>query len=176
SVNVSSRFGASTLNNGNMKMMNGAELYDYFSSFSNVDQISFPRWNSELRDSNFDWWNLATQTGIVQNHNVSIQAGSETLQYNSSVRNYDEEDAVNGFDFNLNNFRFKPTYNPTDWLTIKPQLNGSMREVDNKQYSTTAMYSNLPWDSPYDEEGNLVPHRYSGWVNNASTNYLYDLQ
>lgn len=176
SVNVSSRFGASTLNNGNMKMMNGAELYDYFSSFSNVDQISFPRWNSDLRDSNFDWWNLATQTGIVQNHNVSIQGGSETLQSYMSVGYYDEEGAVKGFDFNRYNFRFKTTYKPTDWLTIKPQLNGSMREVDNKQYSTTAMYSNLPWDSPYDEEGNLVPHRYSGWVNNASTNYLYDLQ
>ena len=23
----------------------------------------------------------------------------------------------------------------------------------------------LPWDSPYDKDGNLVPHRYSGWVN-----------
>src|SRR5690606_33634500 len=49
-------------------------------------------------------------------------------------------------------------------------------DVEDRQYSTTAMYSNLPWDSPYDEDGNLVPHRYSGWVNSASTNYLYDLQ
>src|SRR5699024_662333 len=102
--------------------------------------------------------------------------GSETLQSYMSVGYYDEEGAVKGFDFNRYNFRFKTTYKPTGWLTIKPQLNGSMREVDNKQYSTTAMYSNLPWDSTYDEEGNLVPHRYSGWVNNASTNYLYDLQ
>ena len=38
------------------------------------------------------------------------------------------------------------------------------------------MYSMLPWDSPYDKDGNLVPHRYSGWVNTQQTNYLYDLQ
>lgn len=46
----------------------------------------------------------------------------------------------------------------------------------DQQYSVTAMYSMFPWDSPYDENGNLVPHRYSGWVNAAQTNYLVDLQ
>lgn len=34
----------------------------------------------------------------------------------------------------------------------------------------------MPWDSPYDEQGNLVPNQYSGWVNSKGTNYLYDLQ
>ena len=38
------------------------------------------------------------------------------------------------------------------------------------------MYSMLPWDSPYDAEGKLVPHKYSEWVNSNSTNYLRDLQ
>src|SRR5699024_9679516 len=28
----------------------------------------------------------------------------------------------------------------------------------------------------YDKDGNIVPNRYSGWVNSAGTNYLYDLQ
>src|SRR5690606_9861514 len=32
------------------------------------------------------------------------------------------------------------------------------------------------WDSPFDENGNLVPHRSSSWVNTQNTNYLYDLQ
>ena len=38
------------------------------------------------------------------------------------------------------------------------------------------MYSQLPWDSPYAEDGSLVPHRYSGWVNAQNTNYLLDYQ
>lgn len=176
SVNFSSRIGLSHLNNGNMKMMDGTELYDYYASFSNADQISFPRWNPDLRNSNFDWWNLATQTGIVQDYNVSIQGGTEDLKSYMSLGYYDEEGAIKGYDFNRYNFRFKTVYKPVDWLTIKPQLVGSMRDIKDQQYSTTAMYSNLPWDSPYDKNGNLVPHRYSGWVNSASTNYLYDLQ
>lgn len=176
SINVSAKVGFNDLNNGNMEMMDGAELYDYYASFSNADQISFPRWNPDLRNSNFDWWDVATRTGFTQNYNVSIQGGSETLRSYASVGFYDEEGAVKGYDYSRYNFRFKTEYRPTEWLKIKPSLSGSLRDVDDRQYSTTAMYSNLPWDSPYDENGDLVPHRSSEWVNSASTNYLYDLQ
>lgn len=176
SVAFTSRIGFNKLNNGNLEMMNGAELYDYYASFANADQISFPRWNTELRNSNFDWWDLATRSGFTQNYNVSLQGGTENLRSFMSVGLYDEQGAVKGYDYTRYNMRFKTQYRPTEWLTIKPALVGSIRDVDNRQYSTTAMYSNLPWDSPYDENGELVPHRYSGWVNSASTNYLYDLQ
>ena len=175
-VNISSKIGFSELNNGNLEMMNGAELYDYYAGFANADQIAFPRWDEDLRNDNFDWWNLATRSGFTQNYNVSVQGGTEKLRSFMSVGLYDEQGAVKGFDYTRYNFRFKTEYKPTDWLTIKPSLNGSLRDVENRQYSTTAMYSNLPWDSPFDEDGNLVPHRSSEWVNSASTNYLYDLQ
>lgn len=175
-VNASTKIGFNQLSNGRLKMMNGSQLYDYFSSFSNADQIKFPRWNEELRNSNFDWWDLATRTGFTQNHNITIQGGTETLQSYLSLGYYDEKGAVKGYDFGRYNARFKSVYKPLEWLTIKPSISGARRGVEDSQYSTTAMYSNLPWDSPYDESGNLVPHRYSGWVNSASTNYLYDLQ
>ena len=175
-VSFSSKIGFNKLNNGNMEMMDGAELYDTYAAFANADQISFPRWNSDLRDSNFDWWDLATKNGFTQNYNVSIQGGSETLKSFLSLGLYDEEGAVKGYDYKRYNLRYKNEYKPFEWLTIKPSLAGSLRDVENKQYSTTAMYSNLPWDSPYDEDGNLVGHRSSEWVNSASTNYLYDLQ
>lgn len=175
-VSFSSSTGVSSLNNGNLEMMDGAQLYDYYASFSNANQISFPRWNPELRNSNFNWWDVATKTGYTQNYNVSIQGGSETLRSYMSLGLYDEEGAVKGYDYTRYNLRYKTEYKPFDWLTIKPALSGSLRDVEDRQYSTTAMYSNLPWDSPYDENGNLVPHRSSDWVNSASTNYLYDLQ
>ncbi|MFV0546543.1 MAG: TonB-dependent receptor [Bacteroides sp.] len=176
SVNVSAKLGVTQLNTGNLEMMNGKELYDYYSSFSNVDQIKFTRWNEDLQKSNFNWWDLATQDGFNQEYNVSLQGGSENLRAYMSVGVYDETGAVKGYDYTRYNFLFKTVYKPKSWLTIKPMLQGSRRDIDDKQYSVGAMYSMLPWDSPYDEEGNLVPHRYEGWVNGASTNYLYDLQ
>lgn len=175
-VNASVKLGVSALNNGKLKMMNGAELYDYYSSFQNANEISFPRWNEDLRNSNFDWWNLATKTGLTQEYNLSISGGSERVQSYFSLGYYDEEGAVRGYDYGRYNFRLKSTFKPTDWLTIRPNVSGSKRDIEDRQYSVTAMYSMLPWDSPYDKDGNLVPHRYSGWVNSQQTNYLYDLQ
>jgi len=175
-VDISSKTGFTTLTNGNLQVMNGAELYDYYASFANASTIDFPRWNPELRNSNFDWWNLATKTGFNQNHNISLQGGTEKLQSYFSVGYYDESGAIKGYDYERYNFRLNTVYKPYAWLTVKPSLVGSRRAVTDRQYDVTSMYSNLPWDSPYDADGNLVPHRSSLWVNNASTNYLYDLQ
>lgn len=176
SISFSTKMGINQLSNGNMEMMDGAELYDYFASFSNPEKIKFTRWNPELRNSNFDWWKLATKTGFVQNHNISIQGGTEKLQSYLSLGYYNEAGAVKGYDYDRYNFRLRTNYKPFEWLTIKPSIVGSKRSVDDRQYSVGAMYSNLPWDSPYDANGNLVPHRSSSWVNAQSTNYLYDLQ
>ena len=176
SLNFSSRIGFNKLTNGNLEVMNGAELYDYYASFTNANEIKFPRWNENLKNSDFDWWKLATKTGFIQNHNVSLQGGTEKLQSFMSLGYYDEIGAVKGYNYDRYNFRLSTVYKPFDWLSVKPSVFGSRRGVDDKQYSTTAMYSNLPWDSPFDENGNLVPHRSSNWVNNQNTNYLYDLQ
>lgn len=176
SLNFSTRIGFNKLNNGNLEVMNGAELYDYYATFANANEIKFSRWNPDLKNSNFDWWKLATKTGFVQNHNISLQGGTEKLQSFMSVGYYDEIGAVKGYSYDRYNFRLNTIYKPFNWLSVKPTIFGSRRKVDDRQYSTTAMYSNLPRDSPYDEQGNLVPHRYSGWANAQNTNYLYDLQ
>ena len=143
-VNYATRMGFNKLNNGNLRMMNGAELYDYYSSFENASDISFPRWNNELRNSNFDWWNLATKTGFTQNHNLTLQGGTETLQSFLSLGYYDEQGSVKGYDFDRYNVRFRQVYKPVEWLTIKPSIVGARRGVENRQYSVGAMYSRFP--------------------------------
>ena len=175
-VSASIRAGLSSLTNGNLRMMNGAELYDYFASTGNASTIPFPRWKPALRNDNFDWWALATRTGISQDYNLTIQGGSETMNSLFSLGYYDEKGAVKGFDYKRYNFRLKTTYKPLDWLTIRPMISGAMQTSDDRQYSVSAMYSMLPWDSPYDADGKPVPHQYSGWVNSNSTNYIRDLQ
>ena len=174
-INASAKLGVSTLNNGNLKMMNGAELYDYYNSFNNPEMVNFTRWNPELRNSNFDWWDLATHAGFTQDYNLSISGGNENLKSYLSVGYYDEDGAVKGYDYSRYTFRYRSTYTPYKWLTIRPSISGGMRDVEDAQYTVTAMYSMLPWDSPYDEKGNLVPDRYQGWVNSQQTNYLNDL-
>ena len=176
SINVSAKIGLTSLYNGNLEVMNGAELYDYYKSFSNVDEISFPRWNDDLRNSNFDWWDFASQTGVAQDYNISVNGGNDMLKSYLSVGVYDEKGAVKGYDYTRYNFRYKTDYTPFKWLTIKPTIAGSRKDIKDKQHSVSAMYSNLPWDSAYDGSGNIIGHYSSLWVNSNSTNYLYDLQ
>lgn len=174
-INASAKLGISTLNNGKLEMMDGAELYDYYASFNNPEMVAFPRWNPELRNSNFNWWDLATQSGFTQDYNISLSGGSDQLSSYFSAGYYDEEGAVKGYDYSRYTFRYRSNYKPFKWLTIKPSVSGAMRTVEDAQYSVTSMYSMFPWDSPYQENGELVPDRYQGWVNSQQTNYLNDL-
>lgn len=176
SINVSAKVGVTTLNNGNLEMMNGAELYDYYKSFSNQSEIKFTRWNEDLKNSDYSWWDLATKTGFAQDYNVSLSGGNEKLNSFFSVGFYDETGAVKGYDYTRYTTRLKVDYKPFKWLTVKPSLSGSLKDVYDAQYSVNSMYTMLPWDNPYDKDGSPMPHYSGDWVNSNKTNYLYDLQ
>lgn len=175
SITLSAKAGLSTLNRGNLEMMDGAEFYDYYKSFQNVESVNFPRWNEDLRNANFDWFKLAKKTGSTQDYNLTLNGGSDKIQSMFTMGYFKEEGAVKGYDMNRYSTRIKVIYKPYEWLSIKPNISGSRTNDKDKQYSVSAMYSMMPWDSPYDENGNLVPNYYSGWVNSKATNYLNDL-
>ena len=171
-INASVKLGVSTMTNGKMEVMNGAELYDYYASFPNQQDIKFSRWNPELRNANFDWGELASQAGFTQDYNISLSGGNEKMSSYFSLGYYSEEGTVKGYKYDRYSFRYRSNYKPFSWLTIKPNISGSMKNTDDSQYDYTAKYTMFPWDSPYDEDGNLVPDRYSGWVDSSDLNYL----
>lgn len=171
-INASVKLGVSTMTNGKMEVMNGAELYDYYASFPNQEDIKFSRWNPELRNANFDWGELASQAGFTQDYNISLSGGNEKMSSYFSLGYYSEEGTVKGYKYDRYSFRYRSNYKPFSWLTIKPNISGSMKNTDDSQYDYTAKETMFPWDSPYDEDGNLVPDRYSGWVDSSDLNYL----
>lgn len=177
-INFSSKMATTTLNTGNFKIMNGAELYDLYDSFSNKSDFDTAWWwNPELRNKNFDWWDNATQTGLIRDNNLSISGGNENLKTYVSLGVYDETGAIKGYDYNRYNLLFKMSYKFNKWLTIRPQVNLTRKDVLDKQHSVGAMYGNMPWDSPYLEDGILVGNAPNEtWVNTTGSNYLYDLQ
>ncbi|MCC8153740.1 MAG: TonB-dependent receptor plug domain-containing protein [Tannerellaceae bacterium] len=158
-VNVSAKLGVSQLSQGKLSMMNGAELYDYFQSFPNQEDIKFSRYTPELRNDNYDWFKENTKLGFTQDYNLSISGGSEKIRTYLSLGYYNEEGAVKDFDFSRYSFRFNVDYQVTDWLKIRPQVSGSRKDILDQQFGVGNFYSMLPWDSPYNEEGNLVGNR-----------------
>lgn len=177
-VNLSVKAGLSMMNNGNLEMMNGADLYDYFSKFSNANDLpnKIKRWGPDLRNSNFDWFKNAIHNGLTQDYNLSISGGTDKIRTYTSLGYYKEEGAIKGYDLTRYNFRFNVEYDAFSWLKIKPKFSGARKDIYDAQHDASAMYYNLPWDSPYDENNNLVGDQPASWVNATSRNYLYDLQ
>lgn len=177
-INFTTRVASTSLNMGNLSMMDGAEMYDYFDTFPNKANFSnLWWWTPELRDQNFDWADNATGNGLATDHNLSISGGNETLNSYVSLGYYDESAAVKGYDFTRLNLVLKFDYKVNKWLTIKPQVTASKGKIFNQQHSIAAIYLNLPWDSPYRPDGSLVDLKPNPeWVNSNSDNYLYNLQ
>ena len=108
---------------------------------------------------------------------MSVAGGNESLKTYTSVGLYDENGAVKGYDYTRYNFRFNVDYKPASWFNLRPQVSASRKDVHDQQHSVSAMYSNMPWDSPYKEDGTLVGNAPNPtWVNTTGSNYLYDLQ
>lgn len=106
-INASIKMGVSTMTNGKMEVMNGAELYDYYASFPNQESIKFSRWNPDLRNANFDWGELASQAGFTQDYNISLSGGSEKMSSYFSLGYYSEEGTVKGYKYDRYSFRYR---------------------------------------------------------------------
>lgn len=177
-INASVKLGVNQLHRGNLDMMDGAELYDYYNSFRQWGSVPSYMDNADLRNRNFDWWDEGTQLGFAQDYNLSIAGGSEKIKTYTSIGVYDENGAVKGYDYTRYNLRFNVDYQATNWLTLKPKVWATKTDIMDQQQDLGAiMYVNFPWDSPYDENGDLIQeYKPTSWVNSDATNYLYDLQ
>jgi TonB-linked SusC/RagA family outer membrane protein len=177
-INASLKTAMTTLNTGNFDIMNGAELYDLYDSFSNKQDFSNAWWwNPELKNKNYDWWDNAAQTGLARDFNLSVSGGGDNFKSYVSLGIYDETGAIKGYDYTRYNLLLKFNYKLNNWLTIRPQANITRTETFDQQHSVGAMYGNMPWDSPYLEDGTLVGNQPNPtWVNTTGSNYLYDLQ
>ncbi len=157
-VSASAKFGISRLNNGRMEVMNGAELYDYYSSMQGAEKLqTIAMWTPELRNRDYDWWNANTHTGFAQDYHISVSGGNEKLRSYFSLGYYDEDGAVKGYSYNKYSFRASTDFRPAKWISIRPTITGSKRKINDRQRSVTDMYSKMPWDSPYLEDGSLLP-------------------
>ncbi|MBB4803144.1 TonB-linked SusC/RagA family outer membrane protein [Flavobacterium nitrogenifigens] len=177
-INFSARTAMTTINNGNFDIMNGAELYDLYDSFANKEDFqNVWWWTPELRNKNYDWWDNGSKTGIANDYNLSISGGGDNFKSYVSLGYYDETGAIKGYDYKKYNGLMKFEYKANNWLTIRPQINLTKETTFDQQHSVGALYGNMPWDSPYLEDGTLVGNAPNPtWVNTTGSNYLYDLQ
>jgi len=176
-ISFTSKTGASDFNTGGFKVMDGPELYDFWSTFGN--QSGIPSWyNEDLLQTNTDWQKLGTQTGIIQDYNLSLNGNSGKTSVFTGFNYFKESGSVKGMTFERFAGRLNLDYKISDKLTVSPKLSMTYSTTDDREHSLYDMFTYLPWDKPYDESGSPINAQApgSGWRGRDLTNYLYDLQ
>jgi TonB-linked SusC/RagA family outer membrane protein len=124
-----------------------------------------PVYNS---DRLFDqhWTDLVSRTGVTQNHQLSLSAGSETSRLYFSLGYLDQKGALIDQDYNRYSLTLKGDITPKKWLTVGLSLN-TIKSLQN--YGVVENTSNgggkdsysqalalAPYASAYDEYGNIL--------------------
>ncbi|MTI27674.1 SusC/RagA family TonB-linked outer membrane protein [Fulvivirga kasyanovii] len=176
-LSLSTRTGYSYFNQGNFEVMNSAQLYDYYGQFANPSSIPTEITDDVLK-TDFNWIENGTQTGVVQDHTLAFSAGTDKSKTFISLGYYDETGTVKGYEYDRLSFRLNHDYNVSERLTLKPKIAANYSKRDNKQHSLYQMYTNLPWDAAYEEDGTIINPQDQGvtWYGRDRSNYLYDLQ
>ncbi|WP_317195548.1 SusC/RagA family TonB-linked outer membrane protein [Echinicola shivajiensis] len=177
SINISAKTGVSTFNTGGFKISNSQDMYDLWGQFPN--QSSVPDYYTEdLLNTDTDWLDLGTQAGTVQDYNISYTGTSGKARIYATGNYFKEEGSVKGYTYERLSGRFNVDYDVSEKFVFKPKLAATYTTTDSRQHSIYDMYRNLPWDNPYDEEGNIVNPQDGNttWYGRDNRNYLYDLQ
>ncbi|MEN8186073.1 MAG: TonB-dependent receptor, partial [Bacteroidota bacterium] len=170
------KFGVNQFNSGNFEVMNSQQLYDYHELMGNTTE-NMPWYTPELLNRDYNWIDNATQSALVQDYNVSYTANTDKVSTYMSGGYFNEEGTIKGSDFERYTFRLNLDYKVNDRLTLKPKVSFSFDERYGAEHNRYAMYTNLPWDLPFDEEGNTVKAQDSNeWIGRDQSNYYYDLQ
>lgn len=132
-----------------------------------------------------DWADLLTQTGITQNHQLSVSAGNETSRLYTSFGYFNNNGTQKNQDYRRFTVKINGDINPTKWLMVGTSLNASFT---NQRYGTINRSGSAtgPQDAygialsqyrmaqPYDENGEMI--LYPGNNKSAPTwNPLIDL-
>lgn len=199
-VSYSGSVGMSHFRDGNIEMMNSAELYDRqkqgFRNFydaqvaagvPNFTDQTFDQYLENvlppsLLDSDTDWRSLLTRTGYVNQHQLAVSGGNEKTTFYVSGNYYNELGTVLGTDYQNIDLRANLKHQISDRFTLHARINAGANKSPNEpltgqEGTMTQLYNNLPWDPAFEADG-VTPYNplkpENIWLGNAKSNYFYN--
>ena len=183
-INLKASYGQKHALQGKFEMMNGQELFDTHKLIYSPTLFALQR-PAALRDRNFDWLNTSFRPGHVQNYYLSSAGSSEKVNYFASLDYYQEEGTLINTNYERATGRVNLNTKLYDNLDLSLRL--SYNTSNNRQPSSYIVlegaYRTIPWDNPYDAEGNLVkidgdtrPDNGQRWYTQDKRNFLHGEQ
>jgi len=138
----------------------GAEYVQKFQDFASQTNLTpqYPVPNlGELANYNAgtttDWIKEATQTGIIQDHNVSISGGTPDVKYFISGDYLNQKGAVRGYNFKRTSFRSNLDVTLTDYLTVGTSLFFTNNNTDGGRVNLLFATAMSPYAVEYNPDG-----------------------
>ncbi|MBG6235434.1 TonB-linked SusC/RagA family outer membrane protein [Pedobacter sp. CAN_A7] len=148
-----------------LKPRNGAEYVQKYADWSaqtGQTQINPVPNFGELANYNAgittDWIDEATQTGVMQDHNVSISGGTEDVKYFISGDYLDQKGVVKGYNFKRTTIRSNLDVDVTDFLTIGTSLFVTNNNTDGGRVNFLFAGAMSPYGEMFNPNGTYKIH------------------
>ena len=146
------------------KYMDSKELRSYYREYYRnpntylIDEMQFRAYFPEsIEETNTDWRAMVFKPALEQNYYFSLTGRTDRHNYYTAITYYDENGTQLSSNYKHLNVRSNNSFKLTDWLTLTSNLNvkGSMSK-EPESAAGFLVVEHVPFDSPYDEDGNLV--------------------
>ncbi len=141
---------------GRFSPMDGAELYDLWSSWGIPNfESNYPQ---TLRERNYDWLNNTFKSGNAQEYHASVRGGTHNSSYMISANHFNQKGTMPGTHYKRNNIRmnFNLQLAPTFDMSVRMNMRENKSENLWSYTFSEMAYRGIPWDNPFDEDGNPV--------------------
>jgi TonB-linked SusC/RagA family outer membrane protein len=103
-----------------------------------------------------DWLDQATQTGTVQEHTISINGGTDNVQYYISGSHLDQKGVVKGYQYKKTTLRSNLDAKITNFLKVGTSAFFSNNNYDGGRVNLLNALAMSPYSVPYDANGNYI--------------------
>jgi TonB-linked SusC/RagA family outer membrane protein len=180
-VNYKGTIGRREITTGNFEMMSAAEIYDtereMFSSSASFKNF---RPSESLREGGYDWLNIAYHDATIMNHSLSISQKLDKVSYYIGTDYFNEEGTLMQTKYERLNVRTNLDFQLSKAVKLTTNLNvtSDKNNYPGEWQWTYNSYLYLPYDSPYDAEGNYryVDGNTTGWYTRDKLNVLHNAQ
>lgn len=133
-INVDSYAGFREMTN-KVKMAD-SRFYATYTDEARAYDDQAPIFNLNDLPYNTDWYDEITRKGLLQNHNVSMNGGSEDVSYFFSAGYFQDKGILKGADFSRISLRSNNEFRLTKFLKVGNVLNVTISDTENKPNST----------------------------------------
>jgi TonB-linked SusC/RagA family outer membrane protein len=157
---------------GNYQVMNADELWEYHKSVFDPNVFNSLR-PSSLRKQDYDWIANSFSQADVQRYYLSASAKKDKFSYFISGDYFDDEGTALGSDYKRLTLNTKISYQMTERLKITTRVFGQTFNASYPHWTfTESPFRMMPWDNPFDAEGNAVKD-IGDWYSNVPNNIFH---